>query len=325
MTSLLTISTLVTVLGVAPDDVAPSPASTSPAAAAAAEPEPETQTQTASQAPLEGTPTAERTPTTEEPLADELESTTGSTPESANEDRSGSAPSLTSPGLPAPPSNPPATSIAAVKPSPPPRTIRWRLDFGVGVGGTMVSDRGFLAFAERQHLPAASASVLLDVRLAAGRVFLGGGLAYQRLGRSGGDAYGQLTSDLVMHEPELQGRLSVMTLEGLDVFARFGAGPSLVGLEFTSTGSASQRAVIPRVDGQAGLSLYLPRSWLARKRASRVTAGLDLGVGYTWRGTLAVKPDPSQSEQPLRATSSPFGDLSMRGLSWRVGLFVRVM
>ncbi|MEM9458907.1 MAG: hypothetical protein AAGF11_32310 [Myxococcota bacterium] len=320
MTSLLTISMLVAVLGVAPDSAAPDLTSTSPAAAPAPNPE------TAGEASPEGAPATEGPPTNEDELDTldgEFESTTGSTTESADEDRSSSAPPSTQPST--SPATSTATSTAPIEPPPPPRTIRWRLDLGLGVGGTMVSDRGILAFAKRQHLPAAAASVLFDVRLAGGHVFLGGGLAYQRLGRSGGDAYGQLINDLVMHEPELRGRISVMTLEGLDVFARFGAGPSLVGLEFTSTDSASQRAVLPRVDGQAGLSLYLPRPWLARKRASRVTAGLDIGLGYTWRGTLAVKPDPSQSEQPLRATSSPFGDLSMRGLSWRVGLFVRVM
>ncbi|MCA9706936.1 MAG: hypothetical protein KDK70_13870, partial [Myxococcales bacterium] len=220
----------------------------------------------------------------------------------------------------------PAPAQMAPQTSYPPRPIRWRLDFGVGFGSTLVSDLGYRAFSRRRHLPEITASTVFDFRLGQSRAFLGGGLAYQRLGRSDGRAYDLLDTDLTLHEPEVLGRVSVMIVEGLDAFARFGVGPSIVDLEFFgTTQGASQREVIPRVDAQGGLTLYLPKAWLARKQAARVAAGIELGLGYTWRGKIAVEPVLSQGDEPLRATTSPWGDLSMQGLSWRMGVFVRVM
>ncbi|MEM7160472.1 MAG: hypothetical protein AAF799_46980 [Myxococcota bacterium] len=210
-------------------------------------------------------------------------------------------------------------------PPPPPRPIRWRLDLGIAGGGTLVGDQGYRAFSEGRVLIDGSFSALFDFRLAEGRVFLGGGVAHQILGREG-DAYGaDVFTSIDMHEPEVRGRVSVMAIEGLDAFARVGVGPSIVDLSFDSIESASQRAVIPRVEGHGGLSLYLPKAWLPRKQAGRITAGLQLGVGYTWRGAIDVRPTLSQGDDPLEATTSPLGELSLHGMSWRAGLFLRLM
>ncbi|MCX4247445.1 hypothetical protein [Paraliomyxa miuraensis] len=231
------------------------------------------------------------------------------------------APAPTSPPLSAAPTPPPAAPI----PPPPPRPIRWRLDFGVGLGVSMIQDLGYRAFAERRNLPEYGTSVMFDFRLAEGRIFLGGGLAYARSQRTG-DAYGsQLLHSLEFHEPRVLGRLSFMAIDGLDAFARVGVGPSIGQLSMTSQQYAEQDVVIPRVDGQAGLSVYLPKKWLARKQASRVSAGLDLALGYTWRGKIDVQPTLSQGDEPLRATTSPLGALSLHGFSWGLGLFLRVM
>lgn len=219
---------------------------------------------------------------------------------------------------------PTAPTIAPIPP-PPPRPIRWRLDFGLNVGTSVIQDLGYRAFAERRNLPEYGASAVFDFRLAEGRFFLGGGLAYVR-SRRDGDAYGsQLYDSLDFHEPRVLGRLSFMALEGIDAFARVGVGPSIGQLSMSSEQYTEQDVVLPRVDSQAGLSLYLPKKWLARKQASRVGAGLELSMGYTWRGKIDVQPELSQGDEPLRATTSPLGELSLHGLSWGLGLFVRVM
>lgn len=212
-------------------------------------------------------------------------------------------------------------------PPPPPRPIRWRLDFGVNLGSTVVGDPGLRAFAERRNLLETGVSTLFDFRLAEGRFFVGGGVAYQHVGREG-DAYGsQLGTSLQIHEPQVLGRASFMAVEGIDAFARVGVGPSIATASFDSDGheSARQRDVIPRVDARAGLSLYLPKQWLPRKQASRISAGLELGLGYSWRGKLEIQPTLEQGSEPLRATTARWGELSLQGLVWGAGLFLRVM
>ncbi len=96
-------------------------------------------------------------------------------------------------------------------------------------------------------------------------------------------------------------------------------------MQYYSQQNATQTAVLPRIDSQAGLSLYLPKAWLPRKQAARVTGGLNLGLGYVWRGRVDAQPALEQGDEPLPAQTSPWGDLSLGGLSWSVGLFVRVM
>lgn len=231
---------------------------------------------------------------------------------------------------PAPAESAPVTTPAPVvtptpAPPPEPRPIRWRLDLGVGGGGTVVGDLGYRAFSDNRRLNAVAVESVFDFRLAEGRVFLGGGLSYQYASRNG-SAHGSLLDDYVsLHEPEVLGRVSVMAVEGIDVYGLVGVGPSFASLETYSLESALQDVVLPRVDGHAGLSLYLPKKWLPRKQASRITAGIQLGAGYTWRGKLEVQPSLVQGDDPLTATTSPWGDLSLHGFSWRAGLFVRLM
>lgn len=219
---------------------------------------------------------------------------------------------------------PQPTPVVTATP-PPARPIRWRLDLGLGGGSTVVGDLGFRAFSEGRSLPELAVSSVFDFRLAEGRVFLGGGLVYQRA-RSRGDVFGtQVDTDISLHEPEVVGRVSVMAVEGIDAFGRVAVGPSIAQLEAFSDEGGTQRSVLPRVDGHAGLSLYLPKKWLPRKQASRLTAGIQLGAGYTWRGNIEVQPTLDQGDDPLRATTSSWGELSMHGFSWRAALFLRVM
>ncbi|MCH9687787.1 MAG: hypothetical protein K0V04_40530 [Deltaproteobacteria bacterium] len=269
------------------------------------------------------------TPTTSDSATPDpatAEETTGADPavDASATDPSTSSPVDPSATSPATAATPMPTPAVVARP-PADRPIRWRLDFGISGGSTIVVDPGFRAFAERRHLAGGELSAVFDFRLAEGRVFVGGGIAYQRLGRIG-DAYGaDIPTQLRLHEPRAIGRVSVMAVEGIDAFGRVGVGPSIVDYELLSTQAAAQRAVLPRVDGELGLSLYLPKRWLPRKGASRVTAGLNLGMGYTWRGKLSAQPSVVLGDDPLRTTSSPLGDLAMHGLSWRVGLMLRVM
>lgn len=226
---------------------------------------------------------------------------------------------------PAVPAATPMPPPIAPIPPPPPRPIRWRLDFAANVGTTVIQDLGYRAFAERRNLPEYGASAIFDFRLAEGRFFLGGGLAYVR-SRRGGDAHGeQILTHVAFHEPRVVGRVSLMAIEGVDAFARVGVGPSIGALSLRSEQQAHQTVVLPRVDAHAGLSLYLPKAWLPRKQAGRVTAGLELGMGYAWRGAIDVRPELQQGDEPLRATTAPLGELSLHGFSWGLGLFVRVM
>lgn len=236
-------------------------------------------------------------------------------------------------GAPPGPTSPSATPVAPVPvppapaPPPPPRPIRWRLDLGVGAGTTVVGDPGLRAFTSGRNLPETGASAIFDFRLAGGRFFVGGGLAYQHVGRHGDALGSQLLTALELHEPQVVGRGSASLVEGLDAFARVGVGPSIARLGMQSSGyePASLRHVLPKVDARAGLSLYLPKAWLPRKQAARVTGGLELGVGYAWRGGLEVRPTLVQDDDPLRATTASWGGLALRGVSLGVTLFVRVM
>lgn len=274
-----------------------------------------------------------------EPVLDPAASTEAPPPEAAPEagEPEAGEPEVVAPTAtpPEPTENPFATPPAAAAPipkptpipPPPARPIRWRLDFGVSLGSTVVKDLGLRAFAERRNLLETGVSTLFDFRLAEGRFFVGGGVGYQHVGRDG-DAYGtQLGTGLQIHEPQVLGRASFMAVEGVDAFARVGVGPSFVRASFYSDGfeSARQRDVLPRVDARAGLSLYLPKAWLPRKQASRVSAGLELGLGYEWRGKLEIHPALQQDSEPLRATTARWGELSLHGLCWGVGLFLRVM
>jgi len=289
-----------------------------PAEAAAAPPEPAVDPATpfdTEAAPEAGEPEGEPESGTSDTGTPEAGTPETSTPDPANP--FGTPPVTTANPIPAPTPSPP----------PPSRPIRWRLDLGVNVGGTIVADRGLRAFADRRNLLETGVSTLFDFRLAEGRFFVGGGVGYQHVGREG-DAYGsQLGTGLQIHEPQVLGRASFMAVEGVDAFARVGVGPSIIRASFYSDGheNARQRDVLPRVDARAGLSLYLPKAWLPRKQASRISAGLELGLGYAWRGKLEVQPTLQQDTDPLRATTARWGELSLHGLSWGVGLFLRVM
>jgi hypothetical protein len=80
------------------------------------------------------------------------------------------------------------------------------------------------------------------------------------------------------------------------------------------------------VKGTAGVQLYIPRHWLPRKEGSRVTAGIDVNVGYVWRPSFEVTVVEREPVEGAIETSLPtFGSVNASGVTWSAGLFLRVM
>jgi hypothetical protein len=214
----------------------------------------------------------------------------------------------------APPPPPPKPAPTYVD-----RPIRWRVDVFGGVGGELHRDPAWRAFDRDRRVVNLNIGVRADFRLASGRVFLGGGLAFRRFATNG-DLYGALPTNLLVRDPLAFLRLSVVAIEGLDVFVQAGGGPSVVRVEFSR---ANQRSVAALVDGMAGVALYLPKRWLPRRGSSRVTGGLELSAGYTYRSSVDVRPNYVTDEDPISTSSASFGDVAVRGFAWRFGLFIR--
>ncbi|HEY8380381.1 MAG TPA: hypothetical protein VIK91_28050, partial [Nannocystis sp.] len=160
-----------------------------------------------------------------------------------------------------------------------------------------------------------------DFRLGDGRVFLGGGLSFQRFASH--RTHPAFGAAITVREPLAFLRLSIVAVEGVDVFVQAGGGPSITWLYLDATKSAEQRNIGALVGGLAGLALYLPKKWLPRRGSSRVTGGLELGLGYDWRSKIPVRPAVLTDDEPIDTTTSPLGGLIPHGLTWRFGLFVR--
>jgi hypothetical protein len=220
---------------------------------------------------------------------------------------------------------PPAAVVKQQAKVRPDRPIRYRLDLQLDGGTHVVPHGSFDAFATESNLAGLGVGMRVDFRLAEGRLFLGGGLAYRRYGSSRTAFDGLLDNELRVQEPLLFVRLSFMAIEGLDVYVEPGGGPSIVDVGISSSRAARQRSVTGMFNALAGVALYLPKAWLPNKGASRVTAGVDLGLGYGWRGSIEVQPSPSTDDEPLSTSSVRFGDLALRGFIWRAGLFLRFM
>ena len=213
-----------------------------------------------------------------------------------------------------------------VPPPPPParpdRPIRWRVDIVGDLGNALLRDRAWRAFDDNRHVLMPGLSVRADTRLGGGRLFLGGGASYRSF--SGVDSlYGTTWTGARAREPLLFARLSAVLVEGVDLFVQAGGGVSIVDFNVGSTQYAAQRALAGVVNGQGSAAIYLPKRWLRRRGASRVTGGLEFAAGYSWRSAIDVRPQISTDEDPIPTTGAPLGDLSLRGVQWRVGLFLR--
>lgn len=235
------------------------------------------------------------------------------------------APSVSGPLAP-PPSGAVLTATAAppLKPIP----IRWRLNVSLGVGATRISDNAFSGLSESRQALGAAPVVAFDWRIRPGGVlFIGGGLTYRNALRGGG-IHDALNTEFALHEALAFARASLSLVEGLDLFADLGVGPSFVRIDVTASDESttgSQRNALVVAEGAGGVALSLPKAWLPRKRASRVTGGLSASVGYALRNVLTVDPTLDRDDDAITTTSVPLGDVTLRGLSWRLGVFVRFM
>jgi hypothetical protein len=205
--------------------------------------------------------------------------------------------------------------------------IRWRLDVSLAGGTTIVTDTSYLAFSDAsRNLPGLAATVRADVPLARGRVFLGGGLGY-RWGVQSGSLYeGVLFQSVATHDVLALARASVRTVEGVDVYAEAGIGPGIVLSDATSDDHyATDRRIVPAFEALGGLAVYLPKRWLARRGASRVTGGLDFGLGYAFHGNVVVRPTDEPWDGAIETRAPDLGDVALRGFVWRMGVFIRFM
>jgi hypothetical protein len=271
------------------------------------------------------------------PLDDAIEAD-ASAPDEANEDAAPPAPEPRAPGsersapdVPRPKPQPerprPAEEPDRDVPLPELRPLRWRVDLGVGLAANAIFHGAYRAFDRRdRQMLAPDVRMRADVRLGASPVFLGAGLAYQRFATRGRPYDGALDTRLVVHEPQAFVRLSVLVREGFDLFGEVGAGPTIANLEIAGTSvHADQRRITGSWAAQAGALVYLPRRWLPGRGTSRATAGLELALGYMFRGPIDVEPVPAVADDAIATDSVAFGDVSLRGLAWRLGLVVRFM
>ncbi len=260
-----------------------------------------------------------------DPPATETPSSDADPPSTTTADGStDTKPATSAPGYPAP-------TVGVVASAPPPKSVplRWRFDLSLGMAATRVGDQAFLGLSRSRSVLGASPSLRFDWRVRpGGAVFVGGGVLYRGTRRGTSLRNGAVDTELAHDEALTFVRVSLMPVEGLDIFADLGVGPSVARVGLRDTGSdirASQRDVLVVADGAAGVSLYLPKRWLPRKQAARATGGLTASFGYTIRNALRIDPTLSQEPDAIRTVSLPLGDVSMRGLSWSVGVFVRFM
>lgn len=231
----------------------------------------------------------------------------------------------------APPPAPPSTTItrSAAAPTRAPVPIRWRLDLTMAVAATAVTDPAFPGLSEARSVLGPSPQVRFDWRIdPSGYVFVGGGVQYRGTRRDGMLHDGAFTTTLALDEALVFARLTLMPVEGLDLFADVGAGPSFARLSLESAASqqrGTQRQALAVFDVRSGVNLYLPKKWLPNKQAARVTPGVTASLGYTFRNTLTIEPTLEQEDDAISTSTQPLGDVALRGLSWSAGLFVRFM
>ncbi len=230
------------------------------------------------------------------------------------------------PATPAPqPSTPvPPSRYPKVTQRKPARPIKWRLDSFLGANGARTNDDGVLAYRWSRHVPGFHLGVRMDAPLTK-RLFLGGALSYSGAFASG--SIDSIETTLAIHEPLVHLRLSWMTIEGVDVYGDIAGGPSFIRTEYDSDTrtSAMDTNITGTVVPRGGLTLYLPKAWTVNGQDSRFTAGLDLAMGYQYRGTVSPSATLERHDGDIRLAPTPLGDLSLSGFYWSAGIILRVI
>ena len=207
----------------------------------------------------------------------------------------------------------------------PRRPIRYRLGAFVGGGTSLFRDPAYRAFSDGRTGANTELGARADFRLGETRGFLGMGATFRRLVSSGDMYNGLITTTLRIEEPVFFVRASVALADGVDVYLEPGAGPSVINIRMQSTELGRQKIVRAMINGLGGVTVYLPKRWLPRRGSSRVTAGVDLGFGYTWRSTLRAALVPDTDDEPIDTEGVDLGHMSLRGFTWRLSAFIRFM
>jgi len=203
--------------------------------------------------------------------------------------------------------------------------IRWRAELGLGGGTTTFLDPASKAVSSSSRYNRLDVTARGDMRLGDGRIFLGGVGGYRGFITDAGDIYNVADLELELREPYFALRLAVMAIEGVDVFVEAGGGPSLIRTEFKTDDRHFDDTVSGYAMGHAGVMLYLPKKWLIRRGSSRVTVGLELGVGGAYRPDLTLNPARDTPDDPIDTGNLNLGSVNLSGVTWRAGVFVRFM
>lgn len=211
------------------------------------------------------------------------------------------------------------------RPARPDREIDWRLEVMPGGGSSYVPHKSYGLFDISDQKMANGGIELRFDRKLSGPVFMGGGMAYRYLGNSAEDVFGDDESALDLHEVLGFLRFAYVPVEGIDVYGVLAMGPSFVDYVVTNSDDARGKNVALVADGRAGAMFYLPKRWLPNRGASRMTFGLDLGFGYSFRTATSIEPTIELDEDPLATDFPDLGELRPSAFTWRTGLFIRFM
>ncbi|GEM_PF-5526100 len=207
----------------------------------------------------------------------------------------------------------------------PQRRIRNRFEIMVGYMSSINIDDSYLGFADDRQLSGLELGLRLDHRIGE-RFYLGTEASY-RSSASEGTTYGNIfhSTTIALQEPALGLRATFVPVEGVDIYLRASGGPLIADLDWVwgEQSTASQRVVTGSGNALVGGLFYLPRSVMPRRDASRLTLGLDLGVGYNLRGSIDVEPDRGLDTDPISTEAPSLGAVKTGGFAWRVGLFIR--
>lgn len=231
------------------------------------------------------------------------------------------------PPPPQPTAQPPQPPAAQPSPSPrPDRPIRWRLGIKLDVGATRLDSTRWYAVSGSRIDTTVGAGLHYDLRPGGGRVYVGPTLGFRAWGDSD-SLHNAVYVGLRARELLAGARLSIAARDGLDVFVQARGGPVFVDREVGTGGlsTITSRVVTGAGEAIGGLSLYLPKRFLPRKGAARVTGGLELAAGYAFRGPVAVRATPDLADDDIPTTTAEFGSVPLRGVVWHLGVFIRFM
>jgi hypothetical protein len=204
----------------------------------------------------------------------------------------------------------------------------WRFDLSASGGTSSIFTRSYTAMDDNRSLGFGELAARFDHRLGAGKVFLGAGATWRAMTTTG-NLHDALTPESAVNDLIGALRLSFRPFDGVDAYLDAGAGPAFVAInayeEGVGTGSADQKSVGVVVNPMLGTQLSLPKRWLMRKGAARVTGGLDLGLGYVWHSPIEWQPKLEVDDEPIDTQTASFGHIKMHGPTWRLGLFLRFM